>query len=238
MVAPVQSSTQSKIYYPEDDGLPMSDNTLQFRWITVIQYNLDWLFADNPQVFVAGNLLWYPVEGYPKICQAPDIMVAFGVEKGERGSYKQWEEHNTAPQVAFEILSPSNTLKEMNKKLLFYARYGVEEYYIYDPQKNDLSGWIRSDNDNENFSLSVIEEMENWVSPRLQIRFVPAEEELQIYLPNGEAFATYSEVRNQLEQAQVRAEQAQIRAEQAEQRLKEMEELLNRYRNEFGDLSE
>jgi hypothetical protein len=69
------------------------------------------------------------------------------------------------------------------------------------------------------------------VSPRLQIRFVPAEEELQIYLPNGEAFVTYSEVRNQLEQAQ-------ISAEQAEQRLQEMEAILNRYRNQFGELSE
>ncbi len=237
MVSSVESSTQSPIHYPEDDGLPLSDNTIQFRWITVIQYNLDWLFADDSQVFVAGNLLWYPVEGQPKICQAPDIMVVFGVEKGERGSYKQWEENNIAPQVAFEILSPSNTLTEMNKKLLFYARHGVEEYYIYDPQKNDFSGWIRSHNDNQDFSLSVIEEIENWVSPRLQIRFVPSEDELQIYLPNGEAFATYSEVRNQLEQAQVRAEQAQVRAEQAEQRLQEMEELLNRYRNQFGDLS-
>ena len=65
----------------------------------------------------------------------------------------------------------------------------------------------------------------------MQIRFVPSQEELQIYLPNGEPFATYSEVRNQLEQAQVRAEQA-------EQRLQEMEELLNRYREQFGELSE
>lgn len=157
MVSPVQPSTQSPIYYPEDDGLPMSDHTKQFRWITVIQYNLDWLFAQDYNVFVAENLLWYPVEGYPNICQAPDIMVAFGVEKGERGSYKQWEENKISPQVVFEILSPSNTLTEMNKKLLFYARYGVEEYYIYDPQKNDFSGWIRSNNDSEYFCLSVIE---------------------------------------------------------------------------------
>ena len=231
MVSPVQSSTQSQIYYPEDDGLPMSDNTKQFRWITVIQYNLDWLFADDAKVFVAGNLLWYPVENYPNIRQAPDIMVAFGVGKGERGSYKQWEENNIAPQVVFEILSPGNTLTEMNKKLLFYARYGVEEYYIYDPQKNDLSGWLRCDDNNEEFSLSVIEDMNNWVSPRLQIRFVPSEEELQIYLPNGEPFATYLEVRNQLKQAQ-------IRAEQAEQQLQEMEAILNRYREQFGELSE
>ncbi|MDY7022070.1 MAG: hypothetical protein SWJ54_12045, partial [Cyanobacteriota bacterium] len=65
MVSPVQPSTKAPIFYPEDDGLPMSDNTKQFRWITVIQYNLEWLFADHPEVFVAGNLLWYPAENYP-----------------------------------------------------------------------------------------------------------------------------------------------------------------------------
>ena len=32
-----------------------------------IQGGLDALFRDNPQVFVAGDLLWYPVEGHPEI---------------------------------------------------------------------------------------------------------------------------------------------------------------------------
>ncbi|WP_390904324.1 hypothetical protein [Thermocoleostomius sinensis] len=29
----------------------------------MIQQNLDWLFADDQNVFVAGDLLWYLVEG-------------------------------------------------------------------------------------------------------------------------------------------------------------------------------
>jgi Uma2 family endonuclease len=33
----------------------------------------------------------------------------------------------------------------MDKKLLFYDRYGVEEYYIYDPDRNTLSGWLRAE---------------------------------------------------------------------------------------------
>ena len=133
---------KSTIIYPESDGKLMADNTKQFRWITVIHGNLSWLFANNEMVFVAGDLLWYPVEGSPKITQAPDIMIAFGAPKGDRGSYKQWEENNIAPQVVFEILSPSNTKKEMLKKLLFYNNYGVEEYYIYDPDKNELSVFL------------------------------------------------------------------------------------------------
>ncbi|MGC1310468.1 MAG: hypothetical protein WA885_24825 [Phormidesmis sp.] len=52
--------------YPDSDGQPMADNTQQFRWIMVIKENLERLFASDPDVFVAGDLLWYPVEGEPK----------------------------------------------------------------------------------------------------------------------------------------------------------------------------
>jgi Uma2 family endonuclease len=131
------------VVYPDSDGLPISDNTRQFRWITTIHHNLAWEFAQAEQVFVAGDLLWYPVQGSSAIRQAPDVMVVFGVPKGDRGSYRQWQENHVAPQVVFEILSPGNTLTEMNKKFGFYDRYGVEEYYLYDPDKNDLGGWLR-----------------------------------------------------------------------------------------------
>jgi Uma2 family endonuclease len=60
-------------------------------------------------------------------------MVAIGRPKGHRGCYKQWEEGGIAPQVVFEVLSPSNSVKEMNDKRAFYDTYGVEEYYVYDP---------------------------------------------------------------------------------------------------------
>lgn len=205
MVSQLPFSQKPEVIYPESDGKPMSDNTKQFRWIVVIQQNLEWLFADDPNVFVAGDLLWYPVEGDNKIRNAPDIMVAFGRPKGDRGSYQQWKEENIAPQVVFEILSPGNTLTEMNKKQVFYDRYGVEEYYLYDPDKNDLSGWLRSD-----LRLDVLDTIDNWTSPRLGIYF-DLSGELQIYRPNGEQFATYVEIAQRLEQAEQRADQAEQR---------------------------
>ncbi|WP_017716307.1 Uma2 family endonuclease [Kamptonema formosum] len=213
MIYQLQSPSATNIIYPESDGQPMADNTRQFRWIMILYYNLEWLFAGDSMVFVAGDLLWYPVEGDNTIRQAPDVMVVFGVPKGDRGSYMQWREGNIAPQVVFEILSPGNTQTEMNKKLRFYNRYGVEEYYLYDPQKNDLSGWLRSQAD-----LEVIEPVDNWVSPRLGIRFDLSGEELQIYRPNGERFASYVEIHRQLEEQQQRATDAEQRAEQEQQR--------------------
>ena len=57
MVTQIPSPTQQEVIYPDSDGLPMADNTKQFRWILIIQQNLAWLFADDPNVFVAGDLL-------------------------------------------------------------------------------------------------------------------------------------------------------------------------------------
>jgi Uma2 family endonuclease len=247
------------IHYPESDGKPMADNTKQFHWITVIKQNLDWLFAQDSQVFIAGDLFWYPVEGHPEIVTAPDVLVVFGRLKGDRGSYKQWEEDNIAPQVVFEILSPSNSKTEMEKKLIFYDRYGVDEYYIYDPDRDRLEGWLRS----ENGILNNIPVMQNWISPGLGIRFEQLEE-LKLYRPDGTPFHSFNEVNVLLMEEQQRTEsqrqQAKIerqranserqraeserqqakmerqRAESEKDRADRLEALLNQYRNQFGDL--
>jgi Uma2 family endonuclease len=153
-------------------------------------------------VFVAGDLFWYPVEGRNTICNAPDVMVVLGRPKGDRGSYQQWNEEGIAPQVVFEILSPSNSQDEMDKKLLFYDRYGVEEYYIYDPDRNRLRGWLRGED-----GLDVIPQIADWVSPRLGIRFALSEESLELYRPNGERFLTYVEIAQRAEEERQRAEE-------------------------------
>ena len=95
--------------YPENDGRPMADNTEQYEWIVKIKENLEVVFADDSNVFIAGDLLWYPVPDRRITGPvAPDVMVVFGRPKGRRDSYRQWEEDGIAPQVVFEILSPSN----------------------------------------------------------------------------------------------------------------------------------
>lgn len=216
----LESATQKDIIYPNSDGQPMADNTKQFELIVFIKKNLDLLLADL-NVFVAGDLLWYPVEGNNKTRVAPDVMVAFGRPKGDRGSYQQWREDNIAPQVVFEILSPGNTQKEMINKYKFYQRYGVEEYYLYDPDTGELTGWLRSGNE-----LEDIEQMAGWVSLRLGIKFELFDGNLKIYRPDGQPFLTYLELEQQRKQAEVRAEQAEARAEQAESQLRTLRALL------------
>lgn len=211
MVTQLQSPDKSTIIYPDDNGEPMSDNTEQFRLIVWIKENLELLYASAADVFVAGNLLWYPVEGNNKISQAPDVMVAFGRPKKYRGSYQQWLEDNIAPQVAFEILSPGNRLTPMLQKQKFYEQYGVEEYYLYNPENMDLTIWERREQ-----RLELIEEANGWVSPRMGIRFQLSETELQIFRPDGTPFVSFVELAQLREQAESRAEQERQRAEQAE----------------------
>src|SRR5262245_58569919 len=71
------------IVYPESDGQPMSDNSKQFRWIFVLYGNLAALFHHVDDILVGGNMNWYPVEGEPGTCVAPDVFVVFGRPKGE-----------------------------------------------------------------------------------------------------------------------------------------------------------
>ena len=202
----------AKVYYPDSDGKPMADNTKQFRWIVTIKENLELLFAADPNVFVAGDLLWYPVEGNNTIRNAPDTMVVFGRSKGDRGSYQQWKEDNIPPQVVFEILSPGNRMGEMERKRQFYERYSVEEYYIYDPDRLDLSGWVNS---GEGFV--AIDEMNGWHSARLGIRFeIAAGEELVIYRPDNARFLSFGELDELRQVEQRRADTAELRADTAE----------------------
>lgn len=196
-----------RVEYPDCDGEPMSDNTLQFEWIVTIKEGLEAAFRDRPDVFVAGDLLWYPIEGDNKTRAAPDALVAFGRPKGYRGSYKQWEEGGIAPQVVFEVLSPGNRAPAMLEKFRFYERFGVEEYYIYDPDAVELTGYLR-----EGDVLRPIPELDGWTSPRLGIRFDLSGEELVIYRPDGRPFLTYVELAIQLDEAERRAEAESRRA--------------------------
>jgi Uma2 family endonuclease len=200
------------VIYPDSDGQPMSDNTLQFSWIVKIKENLEILFAENPDVFVAGDLLWYPVEGNSKIRRAPDAMTAFGRPKGYRGSYQQWQEGGIAPQVVFEVLSPGNRLAEMTAKFEFYNRYGVEEYYIYDPGKVDFAGWLRQEG-----MLQGIMNIAGWVSPRLGVRFELGEE-LEIYTPTNKLFLSPLEIAQRSEQLEIEANQAKLEVSQERDR--------------------
>jgi len=198
------------VVYPDSDGKPMADNTKQSYWIRIICGSLEDLYGKDPNVFVGCDLLWYPIKDDPDTRYAPDVFVVFGRPKGHRGSYKQWEENDIPMSVVFEIRSPSNSDEEMAEKLMAYDELEVDEYYLYDPDKDRLTAYKRG--------LATLVQMrfdKAIVSPRLGIRFDLSGPEMRVYFPNGEPFLDTHQIQELRRQEKLRAENEAKRADDA-----------------------
>ena len=208
---------RTEIYYPDSDGQPMADNTLQFDWIGALQGGLARQYDGDPRVFVAGDHLIYPVEGNNKLRQAPDVYVAFGRPKGHRGSYQVWEEAGIFPQVVFEVWSPNNKADQMELKKAFYLRYGAEEYYILYPDfPCHADGFLR-----DGGVFVQVPGMNGFVSPRLGIRFEVGPHRLAVFGRDGREFKPTAAVAADRDAAEERAEAERQRAEAERQRAEE-----------------
>ena len=208
--------------YPSSDGERLADNMLQFRWIMAIQGGIDTLFLADPNVLVAGDCLWYPVEGDNTIRVAPDTMVIFGRPKGDRGSYIQHREAGIPVHVAIEVLWPGNRRGEMQRKLKFYERHGVEEYYVLDPDFARHKGYLRQDD-----KLVPIPDLFGWTSPRLRIRFEMNQTEkkvLRIIGSDGRLFEPYTVLAQKLDKSERLVDEERLRAD--EERLRAGDERL------------
>jgi len=194
------------IIYPSSDGKPMADNTVQFNWLVKIKQGLE-KTTKNKEIFVAGDLLWYPVEGDNKTRLVPDILVAVGRPKGDRGSYLQWREANIPPQLVIEILSPGNRKKEMSKKQAFYERYGVEEYLIFDPKRHKLTIYERVDKQLRELPVTT----KYWKSSFIDFSLRLTAETLELYHPDGSLFKSHLELDDENEA--IRAEREREKQE-------------------------
>ncbi len=122
------------VVYPEEDG-KVSESDKHYKQAMRLISELETFFADDPSVFVGGNLFAYYREGDPKQCFSPDVMVVRGVRprpSAERGSYRVWEE-GALPPVIIELTSGSTRREDTMRKPDLYVTLGVPEYYLFDP---------------------------------------------------------------------------------------------------------
>jgi len=89
----------------------------------------------------------------------------------------------------------------MDLEIWYYVTVEGAECGIYNPDKNDLGGCIRQEN-----RLESLENLDNWISPRLGIRFQLAQPELLLYYPDGQPFTSYNQERQRAEVERQRAE--------------------------------
>ncbi|MCS7282083.1 MAG: Uma2 family endonuclease [Anaerolineae bacterium] len=122
----------ARVEYPESDGQPMGETDAHIQLLIYLREALNDYFRNDPNVYVAGNLFVYYVEGDPSQVVCPDVFVVKGVPKGERRIFKMWEE-GKGPDVVFELTSKKTRYEDLGAKKGIYEVLGVQEYFIFDP---------------------------------------------------------------------------------------------------------
>jgi Uma2 family endonuclease len=105
-------------------------HTIALIWL---RQALEDCFAGVLDVYVAMNLILYFEQGNPSARRDPDILVARGVGKHRRRSFRVWEE-KVVPCTLFEVVSEGTWREDVGEKRMLYARIGVNEYFVFDPE--------------------------------------------------------------------------------------------------------
>ena len=128
----IRKATKAAIYYPESDGKPMGETDWHISVILYLREALRYVFRADERIYIAADMLFYYVEGKPRLFKVPDVFVVKGVARHDRRIYKLWEE-KMAPCVIFEISSRETSDEDVGAKRILYEQLGVKEYFLFDP---------------------------------------------------------------------------------------------------------
>jgi len=204
------------VEYPDEDGKPLAEGDAQRKALTYCTETLNLYFRSRrSDVYVAGNLFIYYEQGNPASVIAPDVFVVFGVNSGDRRSYKTWEEGDRTLDFVLEITSKSTRAQDQGAKKGTYAFLGVQEYFQYDPTGDYLQPALQGMRlEDGNYSVvepTIAENLLILHSETLQLDLRLEAGQLRFYDPaTGEKLLTYLE----LEQVRQAAEAARQAAKQ------------------------
>jgi Uma2 family endonuclease len=125
--------------YPTGDGKPLAETPIHRDNLLDGVKTLESFFADEPMVYVSGNMLVYYEQGNPRKHVAPDVFVALGVPKAKRrDAYFVWLEPR-GPSVVIELTSKSTRREDLKTKMAIYQdKMPVPEYFLFDPREEYL----------------------------------------------------------------------------------------------------
>lgn len=221
---------QEKIEYPDSDGKPIAESEIHMLQLLALVYVLRNFFRDAQDVYVGGNMLMYYVEGEPSKVVAPDVFVVKGVGKHLRRTFKLWEE-GKAPDCIIELTSKSTRYQDLANKRGLYETLGVQEYFLFDPQREYLNPPLRGyrlvNGVYELFSGAVL------ASDVLGLELRDENGELRLYDPLRHVYLlTPPETTERLEETQERLEEIEKRAARAEAENEKLRAELERLRRE------
>ncbi|HLQ46010.1 MAG TPA: Uma2 family endonuclease, partial [Planctomycetaceae bacterium] len=207
----------TKVYYPESDGKPMGETDWHrkaiIRLIELLEY-----FYSGQMVYVTGDMLLYYEQGNPKKFVVPDVFVIKGLVQKKRRIIRTWIERKV-PDCVIEVTSRKTRKKDAVTKPELYARLGIPEYFLFDPDLDYLDPPLQGYRLAGEAYQSIPRESDgSLVSEQLGLRLFHDNDDLQLFrLDTGERLLTGREQadRARQEQTETLAEVARLRAELA-----------------------
>ncbi len=200
-----------EIIYPEQREDDMGETSIHIKLVTTFLQTLLLFFREREDVFLSANMNLYYEEGKPNKWYAPDLLIAFGVPNHERSSYQVWKE-NVFPQVIIEIASDKTWDNDIGKKYKDYEQFGVEEYYILDPEFAFLPAPLLAFHRQGERLLSAPVNDGRIFSPRLGLEIVRTENSFRLFNPQrGEFLMTLEEAGTEIEKLKAEIERLKAR---------------------------
>lgn len=205
----------TQVHYPESDGKPMGETDEHrdaiVRHIELLRYHFR-----NQRVYVSGDLLVYYEQGIPRKFVVPDAFVVKDIDPRKRRVYKIWAE-GKGPDAVIETTSRKTRRKDTQTKPAIYARLGVKEYFLFDPDQEYLDPPLQGHRlVGDTYVKIDPDETGALVSEELGLRLRVQQGQLMMYrLDTGERLLTGQEVRERAEEAVQAAEDRRQKAEEA-----------------------
>ena len=234
---------------PSSEEEPVSQNTRQMVAITDGFNGLRLRWRGRRDVFVGADQLIHWDPDYDRRTNtgngpmAPDVYVAFDVANRHHSSYVVWEE-GKPPDFVLEVVSPSSRRRDKEEKRDAYARMGVPEFFIYDPEDKSgptLTGLeLRNGRyeplPEETFADGVVGVRSNALGLCLCVKPTgtePLDGSLRWYDPaRGEFLPTLHESEARAAASDARAAESDARAAESEARVAELEALIEKMRRD------
>ncbi len=169
---------QAAVEYPSSDGRPLAETPLHVRRLTDSAHAVNMFLRTRPDAYVGVDMMVYDEPGNPRRHLAPDLFVAFGAEDRDRDVYKLWED--PVPAFVLEVTSKT-TRREDERKKIRYARWGVAEYFQYDPRAEYLDPPLQG----KALARAGYRAMQECVLPNGERGFFSAEPGLYLWLDDS-----------------------------------------------------
>jgi Uma2 family endonuclease len=139
MATTPRSSTRRAIEYPTGDGKPMAETDIHRQIMVDLIEILEDRYANDPNVYVSGDLMYFYEEGNKRKHVAPDVFLVRGVPKRPpRDHYLAWLE-GKHPDIVIEVTSKTTRKTDEGKKRELYRDVlRVPEYFQFDPTEDYL----------------------------------------------------------------------------------------------------